>query len=84
LAEHIVATSERSNAGTFSVPVTLEEADRSHILQALEQTGGVIGGPQGAAVLLGLPRTTLISKMRRLGISPVLQLAPARVLFSVA
>jgi formate hydrogenlyase transcriptional activator len=49
-------------------PVTLEEAERSHILQALEQTAGVIGGPRGAATLLGLPRTSLIAKMKRLGI----------------
>jgi formate hydrogenlyase transcriptional activator len=51
-------------------PITLEEAERSHILQTLQQTGGVIGGPNGAAARLGLPRTTLIAKMRRLGIGP--------------
>jgi formate hydrogenlyase transcriptional activator len=48
-------------------PVTMEDAERSHILQILEQTGGMVGGPNGAAARLGLPRTTLISKMRRLG-----------------
>jgi formate hydrogenlyase transcriptional activator len=47
---------------------TLEEAERSHIGQALRQTGWVVGGPNGAAVRLGLRRTTLISKMQRLGI----------------
>jgi formate hydrogenlyase transcriptional activator len=51
----------------FSGAVTLDEAERRHILKTLEQTGGVIGGRNGAAVRLGLPRTTLISKMRRLG-----------------
>jgi formate hydrogenlyase transcriptional activator len=51
-----------------SAPVTLEEAERSHILQTLEQTDGVVGGPKGAAARLGLPRTTLIAKMNRLGI----------------
>lgn len=50
-------------------PVTLEQAERSHILQTLHQTDGLIGGPNGAAVRLGMPRTTLISKMRRLGIT---------------
>ena len=60
---------EGSRSTSSSVNVTLEQADRSHILQTLEQTGGVIGGPRGAAVRLGLPRTTLISKMKRLGIS---------------
>jgi formate hydrogenlyase transcriptional activator len=53
-----------------SAPVTLEEAERSHILQTLQQTGGVIAGRNGAAARLGLPRTTLISRMTRLGINP--------------
>ena len=53
----------------LSAPVTLEEAERSHILQTLQQTEGVVGGPNGAAARLGLPRTTLISKMKRLGIN---------------
>src|SRR2546428_9405516 len=52
-----------------SAPVTLEEAESSHILQTLQQTEGVVGGPNGAAARLGLPRTTLIAKMKRLGIS---------------
>src|SRR5271155_3182148 len=49
-------------------PVTLEEAESSHILQTLRVTGGVVGGPNGAAARLGVRRTTLISKMRRLGL----------------
>jgi formate hydrogenlyase transcriptional activator len=53
----------------LSAPVTLEEAERSHILQTLQQTAGAVGGPNGAAVRLGLPRTTLIAKMQRLGIN---------------
>jgi formate hydrogenlyase transcriptional activator len=53
----------------LSSRVTLEDAERSHILQTLDQTAGVVGGREGAAARLGLPRTTLISKMRRLGIS---------------
>ena len=40
----------------------------AHILQILQQTKGVIGGRNGAAAWLGLPRTTLIAKMKRLGI----------------
>jgi formate hydrogenlyase transcriptional activator len=52
-----------------SAPVTLEEAESSHILQTLRQTGGVVGGPNGAAARLGVRRTTLISKMRRLGLN---------------
>jgi len=42
---------------------------RSLILRTLEDTGWVIGGPDGAAARLGLPRTSLISKMKKLGIS---------------
>src|SRR5271170_7620721 len=51
-----------------SAPVTLEDAERSQILQILQQTAGVVGGPNGAAARLGLKRTTLISMMKRLGI----------------
>jgi formate hydrogenlyase transcriptional activator len=53
----------------LSAAVTLQDAERSHILHTLDQTEGVIGGRHGAAARLGLPRTTLISKMRRLGIN---------------
>jgi formate hydrogenlyase transcriptional activator len=53
----------------LSAAVTLEEAERSHILQTLQQTDGVIGGRNGAAARLGLPRTSLISRMKRLGIN---------------
>jgi formate hydrogenlyase transcriptional activator len=47
---------------------TLADAQRDHILEALRQTGGVIAGRYGAAVRLGLPRTTLLYRMRKLGI----------------
>lgn len=48
---------------------TLAEADRNHIRAALRETNWVVGGRNGAAARLGLNRTTLIAKMRRLGIS---------------
>jgi formate hydrogenlyase transcriptional activator len=48
---------------------TLESAERDHIVRVLEQSGGVISGPHGAAAKLGLKRTTLQGKMRKLGIS---------------
>jgi DNA-binding NtrC family response regulator len=48
---------------------TLEDVERQRILEALRETGAVIGGRQGAAARLGLKRTTLLSKMQRLGIS---------------
>jgi formate hydrogenlyase transcriptional activator len=47
---------------------TLAEAEREHILAVLEGTNWLIGGQCGAAMLLGLPRTTLIHRMRKLGI----------------
>jgi formate hydrogenlyase transcriptional activator len=50
-------------------PRTLAEAEREHILQALRDTEWVIGGPHGAAAQLAVRRTTLLYKMRRLGIS---------------
>jgi formate hydrogenlyase transcriptional activator len=48
---------------------TLAEAERDHILDVLRATNWLVGGPEGAAVRLGLPRTTLIHKMRRLGVA---------------
>jgi formate hydrogenlyase transcriptional activator len=74
----------RSNDGVFpnplpateNNPVTLRPAQgtftdsaRAVILQALRASGWVIGGPSGAAARLGLKRTTLIAKMKKLGIS---------------
>jgi formate hydrogenlyase transcriptional activator len=47
---------------------TLADADREHILETLKQTDWLIGGQDGAANRLGLPRTTLVYKMRKLGI----------------
>ena len=51
-----------------SVSRTLADAEREHILDVLKQTDGLIGGMHGAASRLGLPRTTLVYKMRKLGI----------------
>ena len=51
-----------------SMPVTLLDGQISHILQTLQETKGVIGGRNGAAVRLGLARTTLIYRLKRLGI----------------
>ena len=47
---------------------TLEDAERRHITDALEATNGVVGGPKGAAALLGMKRTTLQWRMDKLGI----------------
>jgi formate hydrogenlyase transcriptional activator len=48
--------------------VPLADAERRHILEALQATNGVVGGPKGAAALLGMKRSTLQSRMEKLGI----------------
>lgn len=48
---------------------TLAEAERDHILKVLQHVAGRIGGRNGAASRLGIPRTTLLYRMRKLGIS---------------
>src|SRR5712692_8716701 len=61
-------TSLASSTSLISSISTLEEAERQHILRALKQTQWRIAGPKGAAVLLGMKRTTLQARMRKLGI----------------
>jgi transcriptional regulator with GAF, ATPase, and Fis domain len=59
---------------TFHSSMTLEDSDRTLIVNTLEQVGWVVGGPNGAATRLGLKRTTLHARMRRLGIKrPIFQ-----------
>jgi formate hydrogenlyase transcriptional activator len=58
---------------------TLEEAEREHILKVLNESGGVVGGHHGAASRLGLPRTSLIYRMRKLGISQRKNSEPANI-----
>lgn len=48
--------------------LTLDDAERNHILRTLDEVNWVVGGRHGAASRLGIPRTTLITKMQRLGI----------------
>jgi formate hydrogenlyase transcriptional activator len=63
----IIPTVHRTQALRSSI--TLEDSDRALIVETLEQVGWVVGGPRGAGAKLGLKRTTLLAKMRRLGIS---------------
>jgi formate hydrogenlyase transcriptional activator len=53
---------------SLAVPKTLQESERALILKALNELGWVIGGRNGAAARLGLKRTTLIHRMKKLGI----------------
>jgi formate hydrogenlyase transcriptional activator len=58
-----------SVAPTAVAATSLKESDRALILQTLDSVGWRMGGPAGAAARLGLKRTTLISRMKKLGIS---------------
>jgi DNA-binding NtrC family response regulator len=49
---------------------SLRDSERQHILKALARTRGVLGGGRGAAALLGLPRSTLQYRIRKLRIRP--------------
>ena len=60
-------------------PLTLKEAERHHICKTLEQADWVIGGPRGAALRLGLKRSTLYARMQRLGISRATLIAKNRI-----
>jgi len=59
----------KSAVDTQPAATTLKQAESSHILKILRETRWVVGGPKGAAARLGLKRTTLMGKMRRLGLS---------------
>jgi transcriptional regulator with GAF, ATPase, and Fis domain len=66
---NLMPTTGILEATPFSAPTTLRDSQRTLILQTLGAVRWVIGGPNGAAVKLGLKRTTLIHKMQKLGIS---------------
>jgi len=55
--------------GKSEQAITLEDLNREHICRTLRQTHGVIMGPNGAAARLGIKRTTLYGRMRKLGIA---------------
>jgi formate hydrogenlyase transcriptional activator len=57
---------------------TLEDAERRHILQALDAADWVISGPKGAAAALGLKRSTLQARMEKLGIRRARAAAPSQ------
>ena len=65
----IVAVSPAQSVTESAAQTTLKDSERALILRTLEAVGWMIGGPTGAAARLGLKRTTLISKMKKLGIS---------------
>jgi transcriptional regulator with GAF, ATPase, and Fis domain len=68
LPNPLAATATQEVIG-FPAAITLRDSERTLILRTLEAVGWVIGGTRGAAATLGLNRTTLINKMKKLGIS---------------
>jgi len=65
----LVPLSELSGQVANSEEASLQNVEREYIIQKLRETRGLISGPKGAARLLGVKRTTLQSKMERLGIT---------------
>jgi len=66
-----VPAGELNHSGrTTPVMATRETAERNEILRVLQETKGRVAGPRGAATRMGLKRTTLISRMKKLGIDP--------------
>ena len=64
-----LADLKHSPAAESMGAITLEEAERDHILKTLEHTKWVVAGPNGAAARLGMKRSTLYFRMQKLGIS---------------
>ncbi|MGO8749477.1 MAG: helix-turn-helix domain-containing protein [Thermoguttaceae bacterium] len=63
-------TAGQASRGTDPIrPLTLAGVERDHILGALRETRWVVGGPKGAAARLGMKRSMLHLKMKKLGIS---------------
>jgi formate hydrogenlyase transcriptional activator len=61
-------TPQGNTKSPVASPATLRDHEAALISETIRAAGGMIGGPQGAAARLGLKRTTLVSKMKRLGI----------------
>jgi transcriptional regulator with GAF, ATPase, and Fis domain len=71
-------SNNRETVTVISNSTTLKEVDRALILQELEAAGWMLGGPDGAAAKLGLKRTTLLYKMKKLGIVRPIQVRRTR------
>jgi formate hydrogenlyase transcriptional activator len=66
---NVPLTELRPVYGSVRADNTLESLEREHILRVLRETGGVISGMRGAAARLGMKRTTLQSRMQKIGIT---------------
>jgi len=69
-ALQVPITELTNNGRPRPVAGTREADERDQILRMLKQANGRVAGPEGAAALMGLKRTTLISRMKKLGIDP--------------
>jgi formate hydrogenlyase transcriptional activator len=69
LALHVPLAELQSPETDGVAPATLRETERDHIIKILRETRGTLAGPQGAAARLGVKRTTLQYKMKKLGIT---------------
>jgi formate hydrogenlyase transcriptional activator len=69
-ALHVPITELGNNGGIFPMAGTHDANHRDEILRILKATNGRVAGPQGAAARMGIKRTTLISRMKKLGIEP--------------
>ncbi len=68
-ADSSSSSASLTSSTSANTPIaTLEDTERQHILRALRQTEWRIAGPKGAAAILGMKRTTLQARMRKLGI----------------
>ena len=63
-----LSTSQANTMSPIALRCALRDREAALILETLRATGGIVGGPRGAASRLGLNRTTLISRMKKLGI----------------
>ena len=66
-----ISVPELANGGAMSVPPKADNVDeQQRIVRILKETKGRVGGPNGAAARLGLKRTTLLTRMSKLGVVP--------------
>ncbi len=68
--EKVIESSRPRGQRAHEDMASLRDSERQHIVKALARTRGVLGGSRGAAALLGLPRSTLQYRIRKLRIQP--------------
>ncbi|MCX6147615.1 MAG: hypothetical protein NTW25_10270 [Candidatus Kapabacteria bacterium] len=68
LGFNVISSQKQTNKSTKFIIKPLNDHEREYILKVLKECGGKVKGSNGAAALLGLPPTTLTSKMQKLGI----------------